>query len=217
MSHPENDPLKYSDKNADSAPLVKGEKEAPAKPSNMLVDFGPVAIFVACYHYLRRSDPDGAMLTAAGIFMVVAVMALIYSRVKTGKFSGVLLITTAVICVTAALAIFSGNKTIFYMKPTIVNALFGIAVLGGIFVKKNFIKLLMGDAVSLPQKAWDNLALRWGIYFFFCAALNEFVWRTQSEEFWVNFKIFGFMPLTLVFTLTQIPYILKHGKMSKLD
>lgn len=201
--------------NPNHDPLIAGEKDAPAKPSNMLVDFGPVAIFVGAYHYLRRSDPDGAMLTAAGIFMVVAVIALIYSRVKTGKFSGVLLLTTAIICITAALAIFSGNKTIFYMKPTIVNALFGIGVLGGMFLKKNVIKLMMGDAVSLPEKAWNNLAVRWGLYFFACAALNEFIWRTQSEEFWVNFKIFGFMPLTLIFTLTQIPYIMKHGKMRK--
>lgn len=198
-------------------PLIAGEKEAPAKPSNFLVDFGPVAIFVGCYHYLRRSDPDGAMLTAAGIFMVVAIIALIYSRVKTGKFSPILLLTTAIICVTAGLAIFSGNKTVFYMKPTIVNALFGIGVLGGVFLKKNIMKLLMGEAVSLPDKAWNNLAIRWGVFFFFCAALNEFIWRTQSEEFWVNFKIIGFMPLTLVFTLTQIPYIMKHGKLSKTE
>ena len=198
-------------------PFIAGEKAAPGKPSNFLVDFGPVAIFVGVYHYLRRSDPDGAMLTAAGIFMVVAVFALAYSRVKTGKFSGVLMLTTIIICVTAGLAIFSGNKTIFYMKPTIVNALFGIGVLGGIFMKKNVIKLMMGDAVLLPEKAWNNLAVRWGLYFFFCAALNEVIWRTQSEEFWVNFKIAGFMPLTLVFTLTQIPYIMKHGKMRKTE
>ncbi len=198
-------------------PLVVGAKEDPAKPSNFLVDFGPVAIFVACYHYLRRSDPDGAMLTAAGIFMVFAVIALIYSRVKTGKFSPILLLTTVIICVTAGLAIFSGNKTVFFMKPTIVNALFGIGVLGGVFFKKNAMKLLMGEAVSLPDKAWNNLAIRWGLFFFFCAALNEFIWRTQSEEFWVNFKIVGFMPLTLVFTLTQIPYIMKHGKVRGQD
>lgn len=197
--------------------FIEGGKTAPAKPSNMLVDFGPVAIFVACYHYLRRSDPDGAMLTAAGIFMVVAVIALVYSRLKTGKFSGILLLSTVVICVTAGLAIFSGNKTIFYMKPTVVNLLFGIAIFGGVIFKKNVFKLFMGDAVSLPEKAWNNLAIRWGIFFFFCAGLNEVIWRTQSEEFWVNFKIFGFMPLTLIFTLTQIPFIMKHGKLKGAD
>ncbi len=184
---------------------------APAKPNNFLIDFGPVAIFVGCYHYLRRSDPDGAMLTAAGIFMVVAIIALVFSRIKTGKFSGVLLMTTVIICLTAGLAIFSGNKTIFYMKPTLVNILFGLGVLGGIVFKKNVLKMMMGEALSLPDKAWNNLAIRWGLFFFACAALNEFIWRTQSEDFWVNFKLFGFMPLTLAFTLTQIPFIMKHG------
>lgn len=198
-------------------PIETATKTAPAKPNNFLIDFGPVAIFVGVYHYLRRSDPDGAMLTAAGIFMVVAVIALTYSRVKTGKFSGVLLLTTVIICITAGLAIFSGNKTIFYMKPTIVNALFGIGVIGGIFFKKNVLKIMMGEALSLPDKAWNNLAVRWGLFFFFSAALNEFIWRTQSEEFWVNFKLIGFFPLTLLFTLTQVPFIMKHGKMRGMD
>ena len=191
---------------ADAIPARSGE-------AKLIIDFGPIAIFVGVYHYLKRSDPDGAMLTAAGIFMVVAVIALIYSRVKTGKFSGVLLLTTFIICITAGLAIFSGNKIIFYMKPTIVNALFGIGVIGGIFLKKNVLKLMMGDALSLPNKAWNNLAVRWGLFFFFCAALNEVIWRTQSEEFWVNFKLAGFLPLTVLFTLSQIPFILKHGTM----
>lgn len=187
---------------------------APAqvqKPNSMLLDFGPVLVFVASYHYLRRTDPDGAMLTAAGIFMVVAIAALSYSRLKTGKVSGILLLTTAIICITAGLAIFSGNKTIFYMKPTIVNVLFGAAVLGGVAIKKNVLKLLIGEAFSLPDTAWNTLAIRWGLFFFTCAALNEYVWRYQSEEFWVNFKIFGFMPLTILFTLSQIPFIMKNG------
>ena len=189
------------------------EQPPAASPNKFLIDYGPIVIFVAAYHYLRRSDPDGAMLTAAGIFMAVAVIALIYSRVKTGKFSGILLLTTVIICVTAGLAIFSGNKTVFFMKPTIVNALFGIGVLGGVFFKKNVLKIMMGDALSLPDKAWNHLAIRWGFFFFFCAALNEFIWRTQSEEFWVNFKLMGFFPITLIFTLTMVPYIMKHGKM----
>lgn len=186
-------------------------KNTPPKHNSFLVDFLPIGIFVGAYHYLRRSDPDGAMLTAAGIFMVVAVIALIYSRIKTGKFPGMLLLTTGIIVITAGLAIFSGNKTIFYMKPTIVNALFGIGVLGGVFLKKNVIKMLMGEAIELQDSAWNSLAVRWGLFFFAMAAINEVVWRNFDESFWVNFKLFGFMPLTILFTLTQIPFIMKHG------
>jgi len=206
MTDPTQEPL--------DSPVETIETTAAASPNKFLIDYGPIMIFVAAYHYLRRSDPDGAMLTAAGIFMVVAVIALIYSRIKTGKFSGILLLTTVIICITAGLAIFSGNKTVFFMKPTIVNTLFGLGVLGGVFFKKNVLKLMMGDALSLPDKAWNHLAVRWGLFFFFCAGLNEFIWRTQSEEFWVNFKLAGFLPITLIFTLTLVPYIMKHGKVS---
>ena len=195
-------------------PIKPSGDAAPPSPNKFLIDYGPIVIFVGTYHYLRRSNPEGAMLTAAGIFMIVAVIALIYSRLKTGKFSGILLLTTVIICITAGLAIFSGNKTVFYMKPTIVNGLFGLGVLGGVLFKKNVLKLMMGEALSLPDKAWNHLAVRWGLFFFFCAGLNEFIWRTQSEEFWVNFKLAGFFPLTLIFTLTMVPYIMKHGKVS---
>jgi len=100
------------------------------------------------------------------------------------------------------------------MKPTLINALFGIAVIGGIFVKKNVIKMMMGSAFEMPDKRWNDLAIRWGLFFFAMAALNEFIWRTYSEDFWAIFKVFGFLPLTLVFTLTQLPFIQKHGKLA---
>jgi len=124
-----------------------------------------------------------------------------------------LLFSTAIIVVTAGLAIWSGNKTIFYMKPTVINILFGVAVIAGVFLKKNVIKMMMGEAIELPDAKWDRLAIRWGLFFFAMAALNEFIWRTQTEEFWATFKVFGFLPLTFVFTLTQIPFIQKHGTM----
>lgn len=180
--------------------------------SNFWIDFGPVAIFVAVYHYLRRSDPDGAIYTAAGVFMVVALLALGYSRMKHGKFSSLLLLTTVIIVLTVVLAWVFQNPVFFYVKPTVVNILFGIGVIGGVFLKKNVLKLLMGEAFQLPDKAWNTLAIRWGLFFFAMAALNELIWRTQTEQFWVNFKLFGFFPLTILFTLSQIPYILKHGK-----
>jgi len=197
--------------------VTESTPPAPRKTNNFWIDFGPIAVFVGAYHYLRRSDPDGAMLTAAGIFMVVAVIALVYSRIKTGKFSGMLLFTTAIIVVTAGLAIFSGNKVIFYMKPTILNVLFGVGVIGGVLLKKNVLKMFMGEAIELPDVAWSNLAIRWGIFFFAMAALNEVIWRNFDESFWVNFKLFGFMPLTILFTLTQIPFIMKNGKMRGIE
>ena len=179
--------------------------------NKMLIDLGPVVIFVACYHWFRRSSPDDAMIKAAGIFMIVAFLALVYSYVKTKKLSGMLLFTTAIIMVTAGLTVFSGNPIFFYMKPTILNALFGLLAIGGALMGKNLLKMLIGEAFQLPDAKWNTLAMRWGLFFFFMAALNEVIWRNFSEPFWVNFKLWGMTPLTLLFTMSQIPFIMKHG------
>lgn len=187
---------------------------APAKkPNNFWIDFGPLLVFFAAFQYFKRSQPEQAMLWAAGIFAVVAVVALLIGWLKYKHISKMLIFSTVIIVLTAALAIFSGNKTIFYMKPTVINILFGLAVIGGIFLKKNVIKMMMGEAIELPDARWDTFAIRWGLFFFAMAALNEYIWRTQSEDFWATFKVFGFLPITFIFTLTQIPFIQKYGKM----
>jgi len=153
------------------------------------------------------------MLWAAGVFAIAAVLALAISWIKYKHVSGMLIFATAIIVVTAGLAIAFDNKAIFFIKPTIINTLFGIAVIGGVFLKKNVIKMMMGSAFEMSDSHWNTLAIRWGLFFFAMAALNEFIWRNYSEEFWAGFKVFGFLPLTLVFTLTQLPFIQKHGKM----
>lgn len=194
-----------------TADMEENTTSETKKPSNFWIDFGPLLVFFVAFQYLRRKSPDEAMLQAAGIFAVVAVIALLLGWLKHRYVSKMLIFSTVIIVVTAGLAIFSGNKTIFYMKPTIINALFGVAVLGGILLKKNVLKMMMGEAIILPDDKWNILALRWGLFFFAMAALNEFIWREMSEEFWVNFKVFGFLPLTFVFTLMQLPFIQKHG------
>ena len=153
------------------------------------------------------------MLWAAGIFAIAAVIALAISWIKHKHVSGMLIFATVIIVLTAGLAIAFDNKAIFFVKPTIINMLFGIAVIGGVFIKKNVIKMMMGGAFEMADTHWNSLAIRWGLFFFAMAALNEFIWRNYSEEFWAGFKVFGFLPLTLVFTVTQLPFITKHGKM----
>ncbi|RKQ69550.1 intracellular septation protein [Litorimonas taeanensis] len=181
------------------------------KPSAWL-EFGPLLVFFVAFQILKRRNADEAMLQAAGLFAIVAVIALLISWVKHKSVSPMLILSTVIIAFTAGLAIAFENKTIFYMKPTIVNVMFGAAVIGGVFLNRNVVELLLGGAFEMPRDKWNIIAIRWGLFFFFCAALNEVIWRTQSEDFWVNFKVFGFLPLTLVFTLTQIPFIQKHGK-----
>lgn len=184
------------------------------KPSSWL-DLGPVAVFVVVYQFLRRSDPDGAIYTAAAIFTVLALAALAYSRVKHGALPKVLLLTTSIIVVTVALAFFFEDPRFIYMKPTVVNIVFGTAILGGVALGKNVLKLVIGEAIDMPLQAWNTLAIRWGLFFFALAAINEFVWRHYGEDFWVKFKLLGFVPITLVFAMSQAPFMMKHGKMAE--
>ena len=204
--------------------LIDVVEEANAAPApegtgggnSFWLDFGPLLVFFVAFHWLRRDHPDEAMLWAAGIFAAAAVVALAIGWLRHRTVSGMLLLSTAIIVVTAGLALASDNKIIFFMKPTIVNALFGIAAIGGALIGRNAIKLMVGSAFTLPDRAWNGLAWRWGLFFFAMAGLNEVIWRNFSEDFWVNFKVFGFLPLTLLFTLSLIPYIRRHGGLAGL-
>ena len=122
-----------------------------------------------------------------------------------------LLFTTVLVAGSAGLAYFFQDERFIYMKPTVINAIFGVGVIGGVIFKKNVIQMFMGQAIDMPLKAWNTLAIRWGLFFFVLAAINEFVWRTYGEDFWVKFKVFGFLPLTILFTLLQVPFIMKNG------
>ena len=186
------------------------------KPSQWL-EFGPLLVFFILYQVLKKSQPDNALYIAAAVLAGLSVLTLIYSRVKYGSLPMMLVFTTVLVSGSAALAYFFKDERFIYMKPTVINALFGVAVIGGVLVKKNVIQMIMGSAIEMPLKAWNNLAVRWGIFFFVLAAINEFVWRTYGEDFWVKFKVFGFLPLTILFTMLQLPFIMKNGKVKAED
>ena len=198
---------------ANAAPYPEGS--APNK--SFWLDFGPLLIFFAAFHYIRRSNPDEALFIAAAIFAVAAILALAIGWIRHRTISGLLVFSTLIIVGTTALAFIFDNKLFLFMKPTVINALMGVGVIGGVFLKKNVIRLIVGDAFTLPDHAWNTLAIRWGLLFFAMAIINEIVWRTQTEPFWVNFKTFGFLPLTIVFTLAQIPFIKRHGGLDGLE
>ncbi len=184
------------------------------RKNNVWLEFGPVLAFFIVYMWLRKSlpDPNTAIYPAAAVLAALSTIALAYSWIKHKHLSGILIFTTVIVCFSAGLAYVFKDPRFVYMKPTVINALFGVGMFGGILFKKNAIKLMLGDAFELPLKAWNVLAVRWGLFFFALAGLNEFVWRSFDEPTWVKFKLFGFIPLTLLFTMSQIPFIMKHGK-----
>ena len=109
-----------------------------------------------------------------------------------------------------ALTLYFDNNLFIKLKPTIVNCLFGSALLGGLAFGRSLLSVLLDSALQLDETGWRKLTFRWGVFFFVLAGLNEIVWRTQSDLFWSGFKFFGTMPLTVVFVLAQVPLIMKH-------
>ena len=129
------------------------------------------------------------------------------------KIPVVPIIGATLVAVFGGLALYFNDKTFFYMKPTIVNILFAaILFIGSFFLRKNLLKSLLETSIKLEERGWEILNQRWILFFIFLAILNEVVWRTQSEDFWVKFKVFGIMPITLIFTMFQIILINKYKK-----
>jgi len=190
--------------------MSEQNKSAPKK---QWIEFGPLLVFFIVYVIGRRTleDPNTAIYPAALVLAVLSIATVSYTWLKDKTVPGVLIFSAVAVCFFAGIAYFFQDPRFFYIKPTIMNALFGFGVIGGVLFKKNVLKILLMDAFELPDKHWNVLAIRWGIFFFVLAGLNELVWRTQSEPFWVNFKLFGLIPLTFIFTASQFPYIMKHG------
>ena len=115
-----------------------------------------------------------------------------------------------IVLIFGGLTIYFNDETFIKMKPTIINAVFAIILYGGIILKKPLLKYLLGAALKLEDQGWKILTQRWIAFFIALAILNEIVWRTQSTDIWVNFKVFAILPITFIFTMTQFPLIKKY-------
>jgi len=188
-------------------------------PQKQWIEFGPLLIFFIVYIWLRRTleDPNEAIYPAAGVLAVLSIATVTYTKIRHKTVPLVLVFSAVMVCFFAGIAYIFDDPRFFYIKPTILNIIFGIGVIGGVFFKKNVIKMILGDAFNLPQKAWNNLAIRWGLFFFLSAGLNEIAWRNFSEPTWVKFKLFGLIPLSFIFAMSQIPFIMKHGSIKGHD
>jgi len=168
-----------------------------------VTDFGPLVIF---FFYYYNSNKDLKVAIPPFIIATLIALAIIWFLEK--RIPMVPLIGGVLISFFGGLTIYFNNPIFLYIKPTVINILFGLALFfGKYFTKEPILKKIMGKSILLTDSGWDLLNKRWMYFFFFLAILNEFVWRTQSEEFWVNFKVWGILPITFVFTAFQIPLI----------
>ena len=171
-----------------------------------LTDFGPLVIF---FYYYYDSGKD--LKVAIPPFIITTIIALLIVLILEKKIPKMPLVGGILITLFGGLTIYFNNPVFIYIKPTIINILFGLALIfGRYFTNEPVLKKLMSKSISLTDEGWEILNKRWIYFFFALAILNEAVWRTQSEEFWVNFKVWGLLPITFIFTAFQIGLINKH-------
>ena len=171
-----------------------------------VTDFGPLLVFFVIY-FKNNND----LKLAIPPFIIATLIALIIVYFLEKKIPIIPLISGILITLFGGLTLFFDNKIFFYMKPTIINLLFALVLFFGPYItKKPLLKILFQNSLNLKDEGWHKLNCRWIYFFIFIAILNEIVWRTQSEMFWVNFKVWGLLPITFIFTAFQISLITKY-------
>ncbi len=195
-------------------PAGAAEKGKAVNPLlKLALEFGPLAIFFFANSYGDRLfgvAEDRRIFVATGIFIAASLIALALSRALLGYLPRMAIVNAIVVTVFGGLTLALDDAFFIKVKPTIVNALFGSVLLGGLFFGRALLSLVLETVLQLDEEGWRKLTFRWGLFFFVLAALNEVVWRTQTQDFWVAFKVWGVMPLTMAFALAQTPLILKH-------
>ena len=169
-------------------------------------EYGPLIVFFLIYY---KSGKD--LKVAIPPFIVATLISLVFVWFFEKKIPVIPLLGGIFITFFGGLTIYFDNPIFIYVKPTIINLLFGSALLfGKYFSKEPILKKILGKSFLLTDEGWKILNTRWMYFFFFLALLNEIVWRTQTEEFWVNFKVWGLLPITFAFTIFQVGIINKH-------
>lgn len=166
------------------------------------VEYGPIVLFFISYKMW-------GLMAATAVLIAASVAATIIGYIRAGRLPWAPIITTAIVVVFGGLTLIFKNDTFIKMKPTVVYALFAVTLWGGLLFKKPLMERLMGASLKMDHAGWRKLEARFAAFCVAMAVLNEIVWRTQTEDFWVNFK-FGSIFLTFLFMATQLPMIKRH-------
>ena len=178
---------------------------------NAAIEYGPLAVFLVAYVLGNRFlDDTGAILAATAAIMAATAVALSVAWFVQRRVPKVPLVSGVLLMLFGGLTLWLQDPVFIKMKPTMVYLLFSTVLLGGIALRRPLLKPLLGTAWQLDDAGWNKLTIRFGLFFLALAGLNELVWRTQSTDFWVTYKVFGTMGLILVFTMLQIGLINRH-------
>ncbi|HEV2078446.1 MAG TPA: septation protein A [Allosphingosinicella sp.] len=185
---------------------TKAAAEAPGAGARLAIDLGPLIIFFAVNFI------TGDVIIATGAFMAAITAAMLYSKLKYRHISPMLWFSGVMVLVLGGITVYLHDETFIKIKPTIYYLIVASLLLFGLFTKRNLLKAVLGTAYpGLSDRGWKILTRNWAIFFIAMAALNEVVWRTTSTDFWIAFKIWGFMPATFLFAMAHIPMLMRHG------
>ncbi|UMY16296.1 septation protein A [Methylobacterium organophilum] len=185
----------------------------------LALELGPLVVFFLVNSYAERFgvSPDQKLFVATGVFIAATVVALAAHFALVRRLPVMPLVSGVVVVVFGGLTLALQDKTFIMMKPTIVNGLFGVVLLGGLAFGRSLLSVALDSMFNLTEEGWRKLTFRWGMFFLALAVLNEAVWRTQTEDFWVSFKVFGIMPLTIAFALAQTPLLMRYERKDKAE
>jgi intracellular septation protein len=183
--------------------MTAADRKALNPVLKLALELGPLALFFL-------ANQRAGIFAATGMFIAATVLSLAIHYALVRKLPIMPLVSGAVVVVFGGLTLLLQDELFIKLKPTIVNTLFGLVLLGGLWFGKPLLAIVLDSVFELTDEGWRKLTLRWAMFFFVLAALNEIVWRTQSTDFWVSFKVFGIMPLTIAFALAQTPLLLRH-------
>jgi intracellular septation protein len=169
----------------------------------LALDLGPLLVFFI-------GNSQFGIFPATGMFMVAVLVSLAVTYAIARRISPMPIVTGVVVLVFGGLTLWLNDELFIKLKPTIVNSIFAAVLFASVMTNRLYIKVLFDNAFHLPDQAWKTLTYRWIGFFVFLAILNEVIWRNFSTDFWVGFKLWGVVPISLLFGAAQMPFIMKH-------
>jgi intracellular septation protein len=181
-----------------------GDKTPLGPGLKLALDLGPLLLFFI-------ANARWGIFVGTALFMVAVLVSLAVSYALTRHLPLMAIVSLVVVLVFGGFTLLLQDETFIKLKPTIIYVLFGTVLIGGLMLRKPLLALVFDAVFDLDEEGWRKLTLRWALFFFALAALNEIVWRTQSTDFWVSFKVFAILPLTLAFGALQYPLLVRHA------
>jgi intracellular septation protein len=202
---------------------IEAKKDTMNPILKLALELGPLIVFFfanargtqLAAQFPALGSLGGPIFIATALFMAATIISLVVSYAIARTVPIMPLVSGAVVMVFGLLTLYLHDDTFIKMKPTIINTLFGSILLTGLYFGKSFLKIVFDAAFQIDEAGWKKMTFRWGLFFLFLALINEIVWRNTTTDVWVTFKVWAVMPITLLFTLSQLPLIMRHSTEEK--